>query len=64
MTWARATQNAPIACVRSNRALESETFQTLARDVAPRADIAAIARVHPLEYIEALRGSRTSRWTF
>ena len=30
------------------RALESEVFQTLARDAAPRAELAAIARVHPL----------------
>ena len=37
------------------RALESETFQMLARDVAPRADDASIARVHPHEYIEAIR---------
>jgi acetoin utilization deacetylase AcuC-like enzyme len=43
-----------------DRALESETFQTLARDVAPRADIAAIAREHPLEYIER-RGCRLAR---
>ena len=27
----------------------------LARDIAPRADIAAIARVHPIEYVESLR---------
>ena len=39
------------------RALESEIFQLLARDVAPRAEIAAIARVHPLEYIEAIRAA-------
>ena len=39
------------------RALESEIFQMLARDVAPRAEIAAIARVHPLEYIEAIRAA-------
>ena len=39
------------------RAFESETFQMLARDVAPRAEISAIARVHPLEYIEALRAA-------
>jgi acetoin utilization deacetylase AcuC-like enzyme len=39
------------------RALESENFQMLARDVAPRAEISAIARVHPLEYIEALRAA-------
>ena len=37
------------------RALEAETFQMLARDAAPRADLAAIARVHPLDYIEALQ---------
>jgi len=34
------------------RALESEVFQMLARDVAPRAEISAIERVHPLDYIE------------
>jgi acetoin utilization deacetylase AcuC-like enzyme len=39
------------------RALESENFQMLARDAAPRAEFAAIARVHPLEYIEALRAA-------
>jgi len=39
------------------RAFESEVFQMLARDAAPRGDIAAIARVHPLEYIEALRAA-------
>ena len=37
------------------RALEGEAFQMLARDVAPRADDAAIARVHPHAYIEAIR---------
>jgi acetoin utilization deacetylase AcuC-like enzyme len=39
------------------RAFESEVFQMLARDSAPRGEIAAIARVHPLEYIEALRAA-------
>ena len=39
------------------RALESEAFQMLARDVAPRADLAAIARVHPKDYIEAIRAA-------
>jgi len=39
------------------RALESEAFQTLARDAAPRADLAAIARVHPDAYIEAIEAS-------
>jgi len=37
------------------RAFESEAFQMLARDIAPRADIAAIARVHPIEYVDSLR---------
>src|ERR1700753_890187 len=37
------------------RALEGEAFQMLARDEAPRADDAAIARVHPEAYIEAIR---------
>ena len=40
-----------------DRAFESETFQTLARDSAPRAEISAIARVHPLDYIEAIRAA-------
>jgi acetoin utilization deacetylase AcuC-like enzyme len=39
------------------RALESETFQMLARDVAPRAALTAIARVHPQDYIEAIRAA-------
>ena len=39
------------------RALESEAFQTLARDAAPLADLAAIARVHPQDYIEAIRAA-------
>ena len=39
------------------RAFENEIFQMLARDVAPRAEISAIARVHPLDYIEALRAA-------
>ena len=39
------------------RAFESESFQMLARDTAPRAEISAIARVHPLDYIEAIRAA-------
>ena len=39
------------------RAFEAEAFQMLARDVAPCADVAVIARVHPSEYIEALRAA-------
>ncbi len=39
------------------RALESEAFQMLARDSAPRADLAAIARVHPEGYIAAIRAA-------
>src|SRR4249919_622462 len=39
------------------RALESEAFQTLARESAPLADDAAIARVHPQEYIDAIRSA-------
>ena len=37
------------------RALESEVFQMLARDVAPRAEISAIERVHRHDYIETIR---------
>ena len=37
------------------RAFEAEAFEMLARNVAPCADVALIARVHPSEYIEALR---------
>jgi acetoin utilization deacetylase AcuC-like enzyme len=40
-----------------DRVFESETFQMLARDAAPRAEIAAIARVHPIDYIEAIRAA-------
>ena len=43
------------------RALESEVFQMLARDVAPRAEISAIARVHPLDYIEAIGAATPSQ---
>jgi acetoin utilization deacetylase AcuC-like enzyme len=39
------------------RAFESENFQMLARDVAPRAEFSAIARVHPIDYIEAIRAA-------
>ena len=39
------------------RALESEAFQMLARESAPLADDASIARVHPQEYIEAIRAA-------
>src|SRR5271170_6599316 len=39
------------------RALESEAYQMLARDLAPRADLDAIARVHPKDYIEAIRAA-------
>ena len=39
------------------RALESEAFQMLTRDVAPRADNSAIARVHPQDYIDAIRAA-------
>ena len=37
------------------RALEHEKFQTLAREQAPMADLAAIARVHPMDYVEQVR---------
>ena len=40
-----------------DRALEAEIFQMLARDAAPRAETDAIARVHPLAYIEAIRAA-------
>jgi acetoin utilization deacetylase AcuC-like enzyme len=39
------------------RALEAEAFQGLARDTAPLADLAAIARVHPEAYIEAIHAA-------
>jgi acetoin utilization deacetylase AcuC-like enzyme len=44
-----------------DRALESEPYQMLARDLAPRADLAAIARVHPADYIEAIRVATPKR---
>ncbi len=39
------------------RAFESEVFQMLARDAAPRADLSAIERVHPKDYIDAIRAA-------
>ncbi|HZZ61216.1 MAG TPA: histone deacetylase family protein [Roseiarcus sp.] len=39
------------------RAFENEKFQMLARDTAPPAEISAVARVHPRDYIEALRAA-------
>jgi len=44
-----------------DRVLEGEVFQMLARDVAPRVEIAALARVHPLDYIEAIRAATPAR---
>jgi acetoin utilization deacetylase AcuC-like enzyme len=44
-----------------DRALESEVFQMLARDLAPRADLAAIGRVHPKDYIEAIRAANPNQ---
>jgi acetoin utilization deacetylase AcuC-like enzyme len=39
------------------RVFESEVFQMLARDVAPRADLSAIGRVHPKDYVDAIRAA-------
>jgi acetoin utilization deacetylase AcuC-like enzyme len=39
------------------RALESEVFQMVARDAAPRVELSAIERVHPKEYIDAIRAA-------
>ena len=44
-----------------DRAMESEVFQMLARDIALRAEMSAIARVHPLDYIEAIRAATPTR---
>jgi len=38
-----------------DRILETERFQTLAREQAPLASLEMIARCHPIEYIEAIR---------
>ena len=38
-----------------DRALESERFQMLGRMQAPTAELDAIARCHPMDYIAALR---------
>ena len=37
------------------RALEDEKFQSLAREQAPIAPLEAIARVHPMDYVEQVR---------
>ena len=44
-----------------DQALEDETFQLLARDLAPRAAIEALTRVHPLDYVEAIRRASPSQ---
>ena len=38
-----------------DQALEDESFHLLARDVAPRAALDALTRVHPLDYVEAIQ---------
>ena len=40
-----------------DRALESEIFQMLARDSAPRASVEALTRVHPADYVAALENA-------
>jgi acetoin utilization deacetylase AcuC-like enzyme len=42
------------------QALEHERFQTLAREQAPMAPIEIVALVHPMDYIEAIRGASPS----
>ncbi len=42
------------------RVLEHEKFQSLAREQAPLAEIAAIARCHPMPYVEAIRDASPS----
>ncbi len=37
-----------------DQALEAEVFQILARDVAPRASLEALTRVHPADYVKAI----------
>jgi acetoin utilization deacetylase AcuC-like enzyme len=37
------------------RALEHERFQALAREPAPMAELAVVARAHPMAYVEAIR---------
>jgi acetoin utilization deacetylase AcuC-like enzyme len=39
------------------RALENEVFQMVTRDAAPRVELSAIERVHPKEYIDAIRAA-------
>ncbi len=38
-----------------DQALEDEAFHFLARDVAPRATVEALARVHPRDFVEAIQ---------
>jgi len=44
-----------------DQALESEVFQMLARDVAPRASIEALTRVHPADYVAAIEQASPSQ---
>ncbi|MGD0762933.1 MAG: histone deacetylase family protein [Roseiarcus sp.] len=43
------------------QALEHEMFQLLVRESAPRAEIAALTRVHPPEYVAAIEQAAPSR---
>jgi acetoin utilization deacetylase AcuC-like enzyme len=45
------------------QALEVEKFQTLAREQAPMASADIIALVHPMEYVEAIRGASPDEGT-
>jgi acetoin utilization deacetylase AcuC-like enzyme len=43
------------------RALEAESFQMLARDVAPRATREMLTRVHPDDYVEAIESATPAK---
>ena len=43
------------------QALSADVFDSLKREEAPRADIAAIERVHPARYVEAIRAATPER---
>ena len=46
-----------------DEALADERFQSLARELAPRADLDTIALVHPMEYVEAIQEASPKQGT-
>ena len=57
MTWAKDIPSGRTGCARSSAPSRARTSRCWRATLAPRAEISAIARVHPLDYIEAIRAA-------